>query len=187
MTPVERIFDAIDAVPPESIRDWDGRVGTWLELYKRGASAAELVEIVLGSAVFIFDCVQERVALAYAVSTPQLMVRDSSRIRGFPDVNVGVQRILGSKAKLYDRGHFLGHASGGELDINLFPHERALNRGWSEDGKRFRWLERTAAAVSGTFFFHRPEYVDDSWIPAALEFGVLRGGASWACGTFVNR
>ncbi|MHB1312515.1 MAG: DNA/RNA non-specific endonuclease [Gemmatimonadaceae bacterium] len=187
MTPLARIFGVVGTEPPDALCAWDERVSEWLKQYQRGTGASELVEIVLAGAVFVFDCVQERVVLAYAVSTLQLMARDGSRIQGLPDVNVGVRKALGPDAKLYDRGHFLGHASGGELDINLFPHERALNRGWSDHGKAFRKLERDAAARTGTFFFHRPEYADDTWIPTVLEFGVLLGGTTWAQGTFLNR
>ena len=53
-----------------------------------------------------------------------------SRMRGFPDVSASVRRALGTRAFFADKGHFLGHASGGVLDINLFPQRRELNRGW---------------------------------------------------------
>ena len=59
-------------------------------------------------------------------------------MRRFPDVDVGVNAVLGAEAFAADKGHLLSHASGGELDINLFPHRRELNRGWSEEGKLFR-------------------------------------------------
>ncbi len=51
--------------------------------------------------------------LAYALSVEQLMKRDVSRMRGFPNVNAGVQRILGNQAFTADKGHFLGHAREG--------------------------------------------------------------------------
>jgi len=187
LNPITEIFRAAAAAPPEALREWDTRVSARIEDYACRQSASEIVEIVLGSAVFLFDCVSNRVVLAYGVSTPQLMARDAARIRGFPDVNVQVRRVAGADATPYDRGHFLGHASGGKLDINLFPHERSLNRGWSEEGKRFRQLERLAAENCGTFFFHRPEYVDETWIPASLEYGVLVNGFCWELGLFVNR
>jgi hypothetical protein len=76
-------------------------------------------------------------------------------MRGFPDVSLSVRSALGERAFLADRGHFLGHASGGQLDVNLFPRSRTLNRGWSEQGKIYRRMERFVAANLGTFFYHR--------------------------------
>jgi hypothetical protein len=141
----------------------------------------------LDFAVFVFDHHDERVTLAYAVSVEQLHPRDVARIRGFPDVNFTVRRVLGESAFPADRGHFLGHASGGALDINLFPQHRDLNRGWSAEGKRFRAMERFVAAHPGTFFYHRPIYKDDTWIPALLEYAVLRDGSQWWTDTFHNK
>lgn len=71
------------------------------------------------------------------------------------------------------------HASGGELDINLFPQRRDLNRGWSAEGKRFRRMEKWVAKRPGTFHVHRPLYADESWVPAWLEYAVWREGAWW--------
>ena len=108
-------------------------------------------------------------------------------MRGFPDVNVGVKSVLGPRAFLADRGHFLGHASGGALDINLFPQSRRLNRGWSAEGKRFRAIERYVAVHPGSFFYHRPFYEDGTWIPARLEYAVLRSDGKWWKDAFANR
>lgn len=73
----------------------------------------------------------------------------------------------------YDIGHFLPHSVGGPKDINLFVQERRLNRGWSEQGKRYRWIEKVVFSHPGTFFFVRPVYGDLSPIPQYLEWGVL--------------
>ena len=108
-------------------------------------------------------------------------------MRAFPDGNVGVRRVMGSNAFLADRGHFLGHASGGVLDMNLFPHRRELNRGWSAEGRIFREMERFVAANRGVFFYHRPIYDDDSWIPSQLEYGVLVEDDGWWGGLFQNK
>jgi len=48
------------------------------------------------------------------------------------------------------KGNFLGHASGGELDINLFPNGRT-EPGWSDEGKQFRQMERYVADHPGHF------------------------------------
>jgi hypothetical protein len=166
---------------------WERWVGAWVSDYREQHSRAEISEIVLASSVFLFDHVAERVALAYAISTPQIHARDRVRMRGFADVNVGVRSALGSRAFIADRGHFLGHASGGELDINLFPHRRELNRGWGEDGKRFRRMERHVAAHHGLFFFHRPVYDDATWIPAYLEYGIFTDRQEWWRERFDNK
>lgn len=53
---------------------------------------------------------------------------------------------------------------------------RALNRGWSEQGKHFRALERKAAATPGTFYFSHLLYADDSAYPTEIETVLLRRG-----------
>jgi hypothetical protein len=50
----------------------------------------------------------------------------------------------------YPAGTWLG------LDVNLFPQRREVNRGWSDEGKLFRKMERYAAEHPGTFCFARP-------------------------------
>jgi hypothetical protein len=170
-----------------ALADWEDHVSGWCDGYADKFAGAELSEMNLNFAVFIFDHVLERVVLAYAVSVEQLMRRDAGRMRGFPDPNVSAQRILGEKRFRADKGHFLGHASGGELDINLFPQRRELNRGWSEAGKEFRRMERYVADHPGTFFYHRPVYDDNTWVPQLLEYGVLEGDAQWRVKTFENK
>jgi hypothetical protein len=76
-----------------------------------------------------------------------------------------------------DRGHVIPHLSGGELGPNIFRQDRALNRGWSEQGKRYRALEREAAATPGTLYIAHLIYSDDSAYPSQLETGLLRGAA----------
>jgi hypothetical protein len=82
-------------------------------------------------------------------------------------------RLKKGTKHLYDIGHFLPHSAGGPKDINLFVQERSLNRGWSEEGKRYRWLENMVFSNPGTFFFVRPVYGDLSPIPRYLEWGAL--------------
>jgi hypothetical protein len=65
------------------------------------------------------------------------------------------------------------------MDMNLFPQRRDLNRGWSAQGKRYRAMERHLAAHPGTFFYHRPIYTDDTWVPAELELAILRPDNEW--------
>ncbi len=187
MPVLPQLFERAQKAIPEVLSDWDDRVGTWCDEYSAQCPDAALSEINLGLAVFVFDHTYKRVLLAYAVSVPQLMARDKGRMRGFPDVNATVRRVLGEKAFPADRGHFLGHASGGELDINLFPQRRELNRGWSAEGKAFRAMERHVVQHLGSFFYHRALYDDDTWIPRALEYGVLLEDSSWWVATFRNK
>jgi hypothetical protein len=169
------------------LADWEERVSAWCDKYAGEFKGASLSETNLDVAVFIFDHLFERVTLAYAVSVEQLMKRDVGRMRGFPDPNVSAKSVLGAKAFRADKGHFLGHASGGELDINLFPQRRELNRGWSEEGKEFRSMERYVAQHPGTFFYHRPIYNDETWVPQLLEYGVLEEDAHWRVKMFSNK
>lgn len=170
-----------------ALEEWNGHMDRLLRRYEEANPDAELNLVNVGSAYFMFDLVAERVALAYAISSPGLMKRDSSRIRGFPNVNKSIQRVMGQHAFLADKGHFVGHASGGCLDINLFPQRRKLNRGWSVEGKRYRAMERYVAAHKGSFFYHLPIYDDTSWIPAELEFAILLPTNIWWSERFANK
>lgn len=180
------LYERTGRTPPAALADWEDRVDVWCAEYLQAFPDAALSEMNLDLAVFQFDHTAERVTLAYAVSVEQLMRRDAGRMRGFPNVNASVRRVLGDRAFVADKGHFLGHASGGILDINLFPQRRELNRGWSEEGKRFRSMERHVAEHPGVFFYHRALYRDDSWIPATLEYGVLLDDTRWWVERFRN-
>ncbi|UCG15016.1 MAG: hypothetical protein JSU72_17115 [Deltaproteobacteria bacterium] len=187
MSALQELFKRANRTVPEALSDWDEQVDSWCQEYGAKFQPAELSEINLDFAVFLFDHAAERVTLAYALSVEQLMKRDASRMRGFPDVNVSIRKGLEQESFTADKGHFLGHASGGILDINLFPHRRELNRGWSADGKRFRSMERYVAEHPGVFFFHRPVYDDSTWIPHYLTYGVLINDTKWWVGTFRNK
>jgi hypothetical protein len=64
--------------------------------------------------------------------------RDVSYQRGFP--------LAADPGSLpVDRGHLIPNLSGGEFGPNIFRQDRSLNRGWSQEGRRFRALEREAA------------------------------------------
>lgn len=187
MSALTKLFEHAGLAAPPALADWENRVTAWCDEYLDKYDGAELSEMNLGYAVFLFDQKWERVILAYALSIEQLMKRDSSRMQGFPNPNVSAQTVLGEKAFPADKGHFLGHASGGELDINLFPQRRELNRGWSDEGKQFRIMESYVADHPGTFFYHRPIYDDETWVPQRLEYGVLEGDTHWRIATFANK
>jgi len=187
MSALIELFRRVGLAVPEALSNWKDRVGAWCLEYANRHSGADISEINLDFAVFLFDLLAERVTLAYALSVEQLVQRDSGRMRGFPDVNANVQARPADETFVADKGHFLGHASGGILDINLFPHRRELNRGWSPEGRCFRSMERYVAEHPGTFFYHRPRYNDETWIPQYLEYGVLVENREWWVDTFQNR
>ena len=105
---------------------------------------------------------------AWTITAAAVGTRDKTYQRGFPLA----PRTDGSPV---DRGHVVPHLSGGEFGPNIFRQDRALNRGWSEQGKRYRALEREAAATHGCFFFAHLIYTDDTAEPSQIETGVLRG------------
>lgn len=187
MANLQAVFASIGSAVPAVLVNWEDVVDGFVASYEERFRPSEVSTTNVDSAFFLFDHGLERVVLAYAVSTQQLTRRDSTRMRGFPNVNASVRRVLGDKAFVADKGHFLGHASGGILDINLFPQRRELNRGWSEEGKRFRSMERYVAEHPGAFFYHRPIYDDGTWIPSKLEYAVLKDGATWWKDSFNNK
>lgn len=157
------------------------QVGAALMAALSGAYQAEHVDCVLlefdtAGAHYVFDFAssqelpqEDRTVAGWAV-TPELVDRrDVAYQREFPmaPASHGVAAV--------DRGHLIPHLSGGEFGPNIFRQDRALNRGWSAQGKRYRALEREAAAVPGTLYFGHLLYVDDSAYPSEIEVGLLRG------------
>lgn len=111
---------------------------------------------------------EDRTVAAWALTPQAVNVRDTAYQRGFPMPS-------GAEGAPVDRGHLIPHLSGGEFGPNIFRQDRALNRGWSEQGKRYRALERGAAATPGTLYFGHLIYADDTAYPCQIEIGVLRG------------
>jgi hypothetical protein len=118
--------------------------------------------------------VDDRLIAVYGHSHPPLTRRDASRMRGW--LGATDARFAGR----YDKGHFISHAAGGELTLNLFFQRREINRGWSVRGRLYREMERYCAAHPGTFCFSRPLYCDRTWHPCAVELGlVMSEGVFW--------
>jgi hypothetical protein len=113
---------------------------------------------------------EDRTVAACAVTPKAVAPRDTGYQRGFPMVT----RVGGPTV---DRGHLIPHLSGGEFGPNIYRQDRDLNRGWSEQGKRYRALEREAAATPGTFYFGHLIYADDTAYPSEIEAGLLRDGS----------
>ena len=123
----------------------------------------------------VTDAREDRLVAAYGMSREPEGKRNASRLRGFP-----------ASDDRGDRGHFMAHAAGGGLDINVFHQDPELNRGWSVEGKRYREMERYCAEHVGTFFFSRPIYTDRTARPSEIEFGILLPGLSFWVEVFAN-
>lgn len=134
-----------------------------------------LHELEQSGATYLFDLAssadlpqEDRTVAAWALTPAAIAKRDSSYQRGFPLAPHADDAPV-------DRGHIIPHLSGGEFGPNIFRQDRALNRGWSQEGKRYRALEREAAATPGTLYIAHLIYDDDSAHPSELETGILRG------------
>ena len=182
---LEAIFALAGCPVPAALDGWPARLDVICAEYEEAWPDAHLVEFRVDAVVTVFDLTAERAVCVYGVSTPPAAARDTARMAGFPDVNVGWRRS-GRTRVAADKGHFLAHGSGGGLDANLFPQARDLNRGWSQQGKVYRSMERTAAAQRGTFVYHRAIYADATWVPRELEYGLLRPDGTWWLERFSN-
>jgi hypothetical protein len=111
---------------------------------------------------------EDRTLAAWTITPATVGKRDVPYQRGFP-------LPPDPDGTLVDRGHLIPHLSGGEFGPNIFRQRRDLNRGWPGQGKRFRALEREAAATSGTFYFGHLLYQDGTGYPTEIETGLLRG------------
>ena len=143
--------------------DQDGFARRLLDLaageYRRGVPSAQLMEFSHRPATYVFDDAgapqAERTILAVAHPEPPAGAREVAYQRGYPLPD----RFAG---RAVDRGHFVPYTAGGLFGPNLFVQDRALNRGWSREGRAYRVLERAAVAGSpATVMFVRPLYVDD--------------------------
>jgi hypothetical protein len=177
-------YSQLAATNRPSLETWDtfvrdALVERWLVLYEQVSDwSTQVLEIPQGDLTFLFDAGptlsenrlgkgEDRVVAAWGYSQRPAATRDRGRLAGFlpsPRLWSGVRR---------DRGHFIAHAAGGGTDLNLFPQAAALNRGRSEEGKRWRDMERYAERHPGTPLFVRPIYDANTWTPAALDLAIL--------------
>jgi len=131
-----------------------------------------------------FTQLHSRVVAVYGRSHPMPYARDDYRLRGW----IGpTNSMFGSK---WDKGHFIGHSIGGHIDrceLNVFVQRRDLNRGWSQEGRRFRQMERHCSEYPGTFCFHRPIYAESGDRPEFLEFGLVMPDRTLWIEMFDNR
>ena len=146
------------------------------ERYEHQFPDCSLLQFVQSGATYLFDLAsaveadqEDRTVAAWTVTPATVAKRDVSYQRGFP-------LPPDPDGTLVDRGHLIPHLSGGEFGPNIFRQRRDLNRGWSNQGKRFRALEREAATTPGTFYFGHLLYEDGTAYPTEIETGLLRGG-----------
>lgn len=187
----------------------------WCDAYARMPGRRIDIVQVSDDYEFLFDLGCERVVAAFGISRFNPERRDSSRMAGFlgeeksaakldalakaaPNAReakrrrhlAGLsfrERFFETHGDRYDRGHFMSHRQGGQLDINLFPQLASVNQGKSVEGKVYRAMETDCAANPDTFCFSRPIYDDDTWVPIALEYGIFRSPTSLQHTTFPNR
>jgi hypothetical protein len=146
------------------------------EQHRSISGGARLQEFEHGPATYLFA---ERTAshddrTLLAIGTPERPEneREHAYQRGFP-----LPDIIGGRPT--DRGHFIPYTAGGLFGPNIFRQDRALNRGWSQEGRSYRNLERLAVSASAprqTTMFVHPTYIDAGDVPAFLAVGVLRDG-----------
>lgn len=140
------------------------------QTYLARTPATTLVEFEHGPATYLFDHGSqtrvERTVAVVARLTPPDGPRDAAYQRGFPSRAQWHGRAL-------DRGHFVAFSGGGLFGPNVFDQDRALNRGWSRAGQRYRALENQAVRTRGAVLVVLPQYADDTDFPAFLDVTVI--------------
>jgi hypothetical protein len=124
----------------------------WRDAYQAStALVTNIMRIRHGSFEYIYDdyetleatgvvpkhpTAESRLVAVFGTSQAQAQAkgRNDGRLRGW----VGPTETRFGAA--WDKGHFIAHSMGGAVDgveANVFVQSRALNRGWSEAGKRY--------------------------------------------------
>ncbi|PWK68319.1 DNA/RNA non-specific endonuclease [Mucilaginibacter oryzae] len=138
-----------------------------------------------------FDCTDDysddffgraaRVVFVFAKSAFNPTKRNSYRLRQMGSFK-NVPQLEG-----YDKGHFIAHCNDGQLDQNIYPQLKELNRGISLQGKLFRSMERYCQRNPGIFYFIRPLYTDLTCIPDKIDFGIFTRQGGLLLNRFDNR
>ena len=139
-----------------------------------------------------FDCTQDwgddiygraaRVVFVFGRSAASVSERNHKRMRQFLGAFKDQPEFVG-----YDKGHFIAHCNDGQIDQNLYPQLRELNRGLSPQGKLYRSMERYLQKNEGVFYFVRPIYSDLTWIPDKIDFGIFTKERGLILNRFDNR
>ena len=143
------------------------------DAYLEEHPGAALTEFSYHGARFLFDATPgiDRSILAIGPPASPAQAREESYQRGFPIPETCAGRPL-------DRGHLLPHTAGGGYGPNLFAQDRALNRGWSNEGRRYRDMERRALlAPQPALFAVYLIYRDQSSLPCFVQLAIL--GTEW--------
>ncbi len=125
-----------------------------------------------------------RVIGVFGISTGEINLGNRAMMRKYVGLASKAYSCFGGD---FDKGHFIAHYSGGPIDINLFPHRRDINRGWSREGKRYREMENFVGKNPGVFVFSRPVYKDFSCCPYSLEYGYCDKDLNFTVEQFSNR
>jgi len=127
---------------------------------------------------------ETRVISFFGISNTNIVATNRSRMKvGWGKTSVAFSEF----GTDYDKGHFVAHGFGGPIDVNIFPQRRDVNRGWSEEGKRFRKMENFITANPGTLVFSRPIYTDLTICPHQLEYGYFDEKLNLIAAVFPNR
>ena len=172
----------------------------WADLYKeRSPHSANIMRIACEGFEYLYDfstelvkqgklapnlVIEDRIVAVHGRSQPQKKKRTDHLMRKHPLGPAGFIRTHSAEPSkltaIYDKGHFIGHAIGGALHLNLFPQTKEINRGWSKEGKEYTKMERYCRRHAKTYCFSRPIYSGYSAHPEIIEFGVLRhDGTLW--------
>ena len=180
---------------------WEEIAFDWIEVYKRNSEKHGVITLqnFLGFAFIIDDGNQLRDTDQESDRREILEGRTVAAL-GISNININetnrktMRTWLGKTSKVfahfgnnYDKGHFIAHGFGGPIDVNLFPQRRDINRGWYDEGKPYRQMERYVAANPGTFVFSRPIYNDLSVCPEKIEFGYCTTDLKFTVNQFPNR
>ncbi|HMJ48173.1 MAG TPA: DNA/RNA non-specific endonuclease [Ferruginibacter sp.] len=130
------------------------------------------------------EILEGRTVAAFGISNTNISQTNRKTMRTW----IGkTSKVFAPYGTNYDKGHFIAHGFGGPIDVNLFPQRRDINRGWYEEGKPYRQMERYVAANPGTFVFSRPIYNDLSFCPQMIEFGYCTTDLEFTVRQFPNR
>lgn len=130
------------------------------------------------------DILESRTVAAFGISNTSINQNNRKTMRAWLGAT---SQAFAQYGPNYDKGHFIAHGFGGPIDVNLFPQRRDINRGWYEEGRPYRTMERYVAANPGTFVFSRPIYNDLSFCPHMIEFGYCTTELEFTVRQFPNR
>lgn len=171
-------------------------LSVWIKAYKlNNRNVSCICQIKLNDFEYVYDDIESldsektppeaesRLVVVFGESKRREVRRDDYRLQGWLGQT---ETVFG---KEWDKGHFIGHSIGGAIDgaeLNVFQQRRDINRGWSEEGKIFRKMEKYCGQNEGIFCFNRPFYSNQGSKPSKYEFGVLLRDKTLWVETFNN-